>query len=878
MKWSVSSVLAVLVLANPVASQETPTWEGLADRPFPQWFSDAKLGIFIHWGLYSVPSWSGKEQYAEWYLRGLQSGDQPRIDYLKRVYGEDFTYEDLAPHFKAELFEPTEWAELFRASGAQYVVLTSKHHDGFALWPSSHASESRGFPWNSMEVGPKRDLVGDLTNAVRAAGLRMGLYYSLPEWNHPIYSWANDRPKNDVDRYVAEHMIPQFKDVMSRYKPAVLFSDGEWDHPASTWKSAELLNWLYTESGCPDDLAVNDRWGGGSKVGFRTPEYSAGAPPGDRPWAECRGLGRSFGLNRNEKLDAYLRPDQLIHYFARAVSHGGGMLLNVGPGADGQIPLLQQERLRQLGAWIEVNNEAIYGATPTKRLGEWIHLDVERVDANIDFDWVRNSPADRIEPDHFTAEWTGFLDSPADGAYLFELEADDSATLWIEGQPVATSEEPGIRYMTAGERLPIRVEFKETTHQAVARLHWAHEDGLKHVIPSDSLFTTKLGNENGLKVRYRSQWQTVAYTRNHGNLYAITMDWPGDQLLLHTPEPGKGSAVRMLGLDRELPWTWNDGMLTVDTSAIGINDLPCQHAWTFKMRPATSFYNAGVHGVSSEGGAYRFDLYPTPVFTYLGEQVALPTGYLDQVAPGNHKYAVPRSGYIHPLSGLDGEDLTLDWSHDHPHHRGIYWAWPEVKYGEQIGDLHALQQVFSKPLGRPMSVRRGDRVGIKAVNQWMWENKTPIVRETAEVTLLLGDGLYGKTVDLDLSFKALEDGVSIARRGQDKYGGLNVRLAPVKDLQLSNSRQPAWSAASGVWQGGTQLTTLAILEHPSNPEHPADVVTYPELPWFQPTFPQAGKRYDLNKGEPLRLRYRFIILPGAMDPVVLDQAWRAYAR
>jgi len=177
-----------------------------------------------------------------------------------------------------------------------------------------------------------------------------------------------------------------------------------------------------------------------------------------------------------------------------------------------------------------------------------------------------------------------------------------------------------------------------------------------------------------------------------------------------------------------------------------------------------------------------------------------------------------------------------------------------------------------------MSVRRGDRVGIKAVNQWMWENKTPIVRETAEVTLLLGDGLYGKTVDLDLSFKALEDGVSIARRGQDKYGGLNVRLAPVKDLQLSNSRQPAWSAASGVWQGGTQLTTLAILEHPSNPEHPADVVTYPELPWFQPTFPQAGKRYDLNKGEPLRLRYRFIILPGAMDPVVLDQAWRAYAR
>ncbi len=883
MKMFAAGALLVLAFSSPAAGQQTPSWDELAARPFPQWFSDAKLGIFIHWGVYSVPSWSGKEQYAEWYLRGLQSGDQPRIDYLKRVYGEDFTYEDLAPKFQAELFDAAEWAELFHASGAQYVVLTSKHHDGFALWPSKHASESRGFPWNSVEVGPKRDLVGELTDAVREVGLRMGLYYSLPEWNHPIYAWANKRENNDVDRYVAEHMIPQFKDVMSRYKPAVIFSDGEWDHPASTWKSAELLNWLYTESGCPDDLAVNDRWGGGSKVGFRTPEYSAGAPPGDRPWAECRGLGRSFGLNRNEKLDAYLRPDQLIHYFARAVSHGGGMLLNVGPGADGQIPLLQQERLRQLGTWIAVNDEAIYGARPAKRLGEWVRSDVERVDANIDFDWVRNSPADRIEPDHFKAQWTGFIEAPADGAYLFELEADDSATMWIGNFGVAQSGKPGVCYMTAGERVPIRVDFKESTHQAVARLHWAHEDGLKHIVPTEVLFTSQHGSQNGLNARYRSQWQTVAYTRNHGNFYAIAMDWPGAELQLTTPRPGKDSEVRLLGLDRDLPWTWSNGRLTIDTSSIGINDLPCQHAWTFKMRPASSYYSAGVHGVSSSGGAYQFDLYPTPAFTYLGEKVNPPAGYMEQIAEGNRKYAVPRSGYIHPLSGLDGEDLTLDWSHDHPHHRGIYWAWPEVKYGDQVGDLHALQRVFSRPLGRPMSVRRGDHVGIKAVNQWMWEDQTPIVRETAEVTLLLGDGLFGKTVDLDLSFKALEDGVSLARRGTNTYGGLNVRLAPVKDLQLSNSprhdsTQPAWSAASGVWQGGSRLTTLAILEHPDNPEHPADIVTYPELPWFQPTFPQAGERFELKKGETLRLRYRFVVMPGGIDPVVLGDAWRTYAQ
>ena len=898
MKWIDSGVLAFLALATPVGAQE-PNWDDLAARPFPQWFSDAKLGIFIHWGLYSVPSWSGPEQYAEWFLRGLQSGDEPRLDYLKRVYGEEFKYEDLAPLFKAELFEPTEWAELFRDSGAQYVVLTSKHHDGFALWPSAHATQSRGFAWNAMDVGPKRDLVGELSSAVRAAGLRMGLYYSLPEWNHPIYQWANKNPANDVDRYVAEHMIPQFKDVMSRYKPAVIFSDGDWDHPASTWKSGELMDWLYTESGCPEDLAVNDRWGGGSKGGFRTPEYSAGAPPGDRPWAECRGLGRSFGLNRNEKLDAYLRPDQLIHFFARSVSHGGGMLLNVGPGADGQIPLLQQERLRQLGAWISVNHEAIYGAKPAARLGEWVTSDVERVDANIDFDWVRNSPLDRIEPDHFTATWTGFIEASADGPYIFELEADDHATLWIDGQKIATSKEPGICVMAADQRTSIRVEFKETTHQAVARLYWAHEDGLKHIVPTDALYTTADGAAHGLNAEYTSLWQTVAYTKNHGNHYAIVMDWPGDELRLQTPRPGEGSKIQMLGLERDLAWTWSDKTLSIDTSSIGINDLPCHHTWTFKIKTADSFHRVGVHGFRSSGGKFQFDLFPQPVFTYLGDQVDLPEGYLQSVAEGNRIYAKPRSGYIHPLNGLDGEELTLDWSHDHPHHRGIYWAWPEVKFGNEVGDLHALQRVYSRPKGQPMTLSRGKNVGVRATNIWMWEDQTPIVKVMAEVTLVLGNDLYGQTVDLDLKLTALADGVSLARRGTDKYGGLNVRLAPVQNLQFSqsgtglittspvaptrnanggnpNQTLPAWSAATGIWQGGKQLTTLAILEHPANPNYPADVITYPELPWFQPTFPKAGTRYELKKGEILRLRYRFLVMPGPTDSVMLNDAWRAY--
>ncbi|MCL4158487.1 UNVERIFIED_CONTAM: hypothetical protein GTU68_064567, partial [Idotea baltica] len=164
--------------------QYTADWEDLKSRPYPQWFKDAKLGIFIHWGVYSVPAYSNKEDYAEWYLRGLMLGDSLRTSYMRTHFGKEFEYKDFAPYFKTELFYPDEWADIFKRAGAKYVMMVSKHHDGYALWPSKYAPK-----WNSMEVGPKRDLVGELTVSVRKAGLRMGLYYSLPEWNNPLHRW-----------------------------------------------------------------------------------------------------------------------------------------------------------------------------------------------------------------------------------------------------------------------------------------------------------------------------------------------------------------------------------------------------------------------------------------------------------------------------------------------------------------------------------------------------------------------------------------------------------------------------------------------------------------------------------------------------------------
>jgi len=553
--------------------QGVPTWEALRARPYPQWFRDAKLGIFIHWGVYSVPAYSGKEQYGEWFLRGLQVGDTLRTRFTREQYGGDFDYRDFAPLFRAELFDPDEWADLFRRAGARYVVLVSKHHDGYALWPSAYAPD-----WNSVDVGPRRDLVGELTEAVRAAGLRMGLYYSLAEWNNPLHRWYTD-PPDSIAPYVEQHMIPQFKELIGAYRPTVLFSDGDWSNTAEQWHARELIGWYYDTVG--PDAIVNDRWGGGSDVGFLTPEYSAGIEVTDRPWAEVRGLGRSFGLNRNESLEAYMTPAELVRRLVSAVAAGGGMILNVGPGADGQIPLLQQERLVQLGQWLEVNGEAIYGAEPWLKTGEEREVTLERVDQQIDFDWVRNAPGRPIKEDDFTAVWTGYLQPLYSETYTLDARADDGMRVWIDGDLVvdrwerAEGDAGGEVRLEAGRMHAIRVEYYETKQNASAQLFWSSPSQPKEIIPRDRLFTL-----NGL---YRSMQQYLVYTQKDGTLYAVTFEWPDTELALPIPAPQPGTTIRLLGLDRDLPWRYAGDTLYVGLSGIAFREMPSQWAWTVRL-------------------------------------------------------------------------------------------------------------------------------------------------------------------------------------------------------------------------------------------------------------------------------------------------------
>jgi alpha-L-fucosidase len=370
---ALAAALLAAILASPVPAlaQTTyePKWESLDKRPCPEWFLDAKFGIFIHWGVYSVPSWGEVGQYAEWYWNRManKKDDNPWWQFHKKRYGENFEYQDFAPRFRCELFNADQWADIFARSGAKYIVPTSKHHEGYCLWPSAEASKTWGRPWNAMEIGPKRDLMGELAEATRKRGVKFGFYYSLYEWFNPL--WISDRA-----RYVDEHMTPQFKDVVTRYKPAIIFSDGEWDLDSKAWKSESLLAWLYNQSPCRDEVVVNDRWGKECRHhhgGYWTTEYAAGLKDGSHAWEESRGMGFSYGYNRAERIDSYKSSREFILVLCDLVSRGGNLLLDIGPNGDGTIPVIMEQRLLEIGDWLKVNGEAIYGTRYAGRSCQW---------------------------------------------------------------------------------------------------------------------------------------------------------------------------------------------------------------------------------------------------------------------------------------------------------------------------------------------------------------------------------------------------------------------------------------------------------------------------------------------------------------------------
>ena len=421
--------------------------DSIDKRPTPAWFSDAKFGIFIHWGTYSVPAYApvipGMLAYAEWYWNAMTQGrDNPKANpvqtgtwaYHQKVYGAEYPYQNFPPQFRAQLFDPDHWADVFARSGAKYVVLTSKHHEGFALWPSKEASVTWGRPWNAVEIGPHRDLLGDLSDAVRRKGVRMGYYYSLYEWYNPLYL-------SDKERYVREHMFPQFKDLVTHYKPAIIFSDGEWEQTSAVWHSPDLLAWLFNESPVKDDVVIDDRWGSDTRHkhgGYWTTEYTAGMSGMDHPWEESRGMGFSYGYNRAERVEDYHTGRELVIMLVDLVSRGGNLLLDIGPKADGTIPVIMEERLLQMGDWLKINGDAIYGTRPWKTTRQWSAGEVPQIKYNKEFETTYDVANLAAKPEPGKAAIDSFFTTKGDNLYAI-LPRWPGRNFYLKDVPTAKS-------------------------------------------------------------------------------------------------------------------------------------------------------------------------------------------------------------------------------------------------------------------------------------------------------------------------------------------------------------------------------------------------------------------------------------------------------
>ena len=343
-----------------------PTAESLDQHPLPEWYAGAKFGIFVCWGPYSVPGWAPlshpdhdfdstdfirNNPYAEWYSNVMQIDGSATQAYHRQHYGANFKYYD-------------SWAEIFQDTGARYVVFTTKFHDGFSMWPSQAPNPTLA----EDRRHATRDIVGELTNAVRAHGMRMGFYYSGGfDWTFkfgPIEKAADYETTKPQSQAYGDYVFRQIHELIDRYHPSLLWNDIDWP------KSGRPLQVEADYYNAVPDGVVDDRLGV-KHTDFVTQEYRKLDAIAPKKWEENRGLGRSFGYNRAEGEAETIAPGELIALLVDIVSKNGNLLLDVGPEADGTIPAVQMERLKALGAWLRQNGEAIYDTTPwTQAVGK----------------------------------------------------------------------------------------------------------------------------------------------------------------------------------------------------------------------------------------------------------------------------------------------------------------------------------------------------------------------------------------------------------------------------------------------------------------------------------------------------------------------------
>lgn len=334
------SILAVLFLALSsynVFAQETKNKNEEVKKM--EWFEDAKLGIFIHWGIYSVKGVSESWAFFNNYIS--------HENYMKQLGG-----------FTANQYQPEEWAKLIQESGAKYSVITTRHHDGVSLWDS----KSNNAITTAKDAAAKKDVLTPFVTALQKQGLRTGLYYSLPDWSHPDYD-VNTRIKkrynvgDDGNRWnkFVNYYQGQLAELSKAYKPDLIWFDGDWEHNDQEWRAKETLTQLRKYN---PNIIINSRLN--QHGDYDTPEQ--GIPvvkPEARYWELCYTMNDSWGYQHFDH--HYKTPNMIVRTLVDCISMGGNLLLDIGPKADGTIPTEQVQILKELGRWTSKHKDAIYG-------------------------------------------------------------------------------------------------------------------------------------------------------------------------------------------------------------------------------------------------------------------------------------------------------------------------------------------------------------------------------------------------------------------------------------------------------------------------------------------------------------------------------------
>ncbi|WP_449463435.1 alpha-L-fucosidase [Tardisphaera miroshnichenkoae] len=353
-------------------------WASLKDYRVPDWYRDAKFGVFIHWGIYSVPAFDN-----EWYPRNMYLKGQPAYEHHVKTYGpqKEFGYKDFIPNFTAERWDPDEWASTFEEAGARYVVLVAEHHDGFSLWDSEMNR------WNAAKMGPKRDVVKELSEAVRRRGLKFGVSYHRAEhwWyfeggrqmesdvSDPAYQdlYGPAMPSNTQPNHqFLEEWLKRAEELVSRYRPSLFYFDWWIENSAFERYLRDFAAFYYNEA---------ESWGEEVVINYKHNAFPEGTAVLDvergklgqireLPWQTDTSICYdTWGYTTACKLRSSC---SIITDLADITSKNGNLLLNVAPRPDGTIPQEQRRVLSEVGGWLKRNGEAIYSTRPWTRCCE----------------------------------------------------------------------------------------------------------------------------------------------------------------------------------------------------------------------------------------------------------------------------------------------------------------------------------------------------------------------------------------------------------------------------------------------------------------------------------------------------------------------------